>query len=333
MRIGVNRRNNQFGRAMQTVVDFWEKHGNSCCPVERKPPWQNSMDRLFIWNGEKPSMQGVVNHVKKRNGVVIYAEYGYFRRSGSWQLDIWGINANSTNRLWIGFPEPNAEEKIKIAKWRFAFSSEKKVAWDEPGDYVLLALQTPTDVNITRHAPCYERQGRLICDVQAAMKVACPNLRLVIRQHPKLANGKNPPLGEQLNRCRFLVTINSNTVHEAMVAQKDCVCLGPHVYTGMTDKVPGQGGVVFSCNLSVKKLAKYLRMADDRVESGAARDDSNRDMYMLYALDREWNIKEIEDGAGLLDLLRGRPKALGARAEMHPEWHELRDRRVRSPSR
>ena len=100
-------------------------------------------------------------------------------------------------------------------------------------DYALLVLQTPTDVNITQHCPRYMHMMKLVKDVQWAMeRVGGP--RVVVREHPKVAKQKGiklPPLHTQINRCRYLITVNSNTAHEAMVANKDVIALGPHTYT------------------------------------------------------------------------------------------------------
>lgn len=323
MKIGICRRDNKIGRFLELIGQYFRSIGHETFVTPRKPPFDPAMQGLIIWNGEKPSMRPLVEYVKKKGGQVIHAEHGYLRRKGAWQLDPCGINANSSNRLWLSFPEPNEREIVEIQDIRDSYMLDYGIRYEEPEDYILVVLQTPTDVNLTVHAPQYANQGAFSTAVKYAAK-GLTDARLIFRQHPKIQRGTLPPLREHLNRCRYVITINSNTVHEALVAQKDCICLGPHIYTGVNGLPPGEGGVVFDCALSVRKIANAIVAAEERLASDQARHDPIRDAYLHYVWGREWVMDDVEEGRGLLELMEGRPKALNSRVKMHEQWSRMR---------
>lgn len=319
MKIGVNRQRKQHGtgKFLTDIGDCLIAQGHEFFFVDRRGPFPD-LDALFIWNGEKPSMRNLVDHVKRRQGQVVFAEHGFINRD-KWQLDPWGINANSSNRMWQAFPDPTGDEIAYIESERLQWRERTKIGYEKPDNYILVALQTPTDVNLTVHSPQFADQRTFIKAVKTAASEVT-DTPLLFRQHPKLARGREPALWTQLNTCKFVITINSNTVHEALMAQKDCICLGPQIYTGTIAQNPETGGVVYNCDGSVKKLKSAIAMAEARVERNLAKNDPTRDMYLLYVLDREWSLEDIKGVHYLSRLLEGNPKPLGCRATMHPDW-------------
>lgn len=326
MKIAFNRRNKHLGEFLEAIRDFYECNGHTCLFLSRAEKSPPKINALVIWNGSKPSMQRLVNHSRRCGAQTIYAEHGHFRLRTAWQLDVAGINTTSTNRMWMSFPWPTDEERNIAAGRRRKFSKDSGIFYEEPGDYILVALQVATDVNITKFAPQFVDQQVFIRTVEQAIRKVT-KIPIVFRQHPKLdKQKKNPPLAKHLNRCRYMITINSNTVHEALMAQKDCICLGPQIYNGMANRTPGGGGVVFTAmGRDLKKLPSFIRAAEERLESGASKNDLIRDQYINYVYDREWTMSDIRRGDHLLALLEGRPKPLNCRVEMHPEWHKLKD--------
>ena len=319
MKIGVNRQRKQHGtgKFLTDIGDLLTAQGHDFFFVDRRGPFPH-LDALFIWNGEKPSMQNLVNHVKRCRGQTVFAEHGYINRD-RWQLDPRGINANSSNRMWAAFPNPNENEIAHIESARMQWRERTKIGYEKPDNYILVALQTPTDVNLTVHAPQLADQRAFIAAVQSAVK-NITDTPLIFRQHPKMDRGSEPSLWMQLNTCKFLITINSNTVHEALMAQKDCICLGPQIYTGMVAQNPETGGVVYNCNGSVNKLKSAIAMAEARIENNLAKNDPTRDMYLLYVMDREWTLGDVKHDGNLDRLLQGKPKPLECRVTMHPDW-------------
>ncbi len=319
MKIGVNRQRKQHGtgKFLTNIGDCLTAHGHTMCFVSRHGSYPD-LDALFIWNGEKPSMRGLVDHVNRHQGQVVFAEHGFINRD-KWQLDPRGINANSSNRMWQAFPDPTESEIAHIESERLQWRERTKIGYEKPDNYILVALQTPTDVNLTVHSPQFADQRTFIKAVQTAASEVT-DTPLLFRQHPKLARGREPALWTQLNTCKFVITINSNTVHEALMAQKDCICLGPQIYTGTIAQTPETGGVVYNCDGSVKKLKAAIVMAEARIKNELAKNDPTRDMYLLYVLDREWTLEEATRYENLERLLQGKPKSLGCRAMMHPDW-------------
>ena len=327
MKIGFYRNNSSMvGSIQKAIWNRLEPLGHKCVIVFRGGKVPEDLDVFSVWNGEKNSMKGMVAHVQSYGGLNIFCELGYIRRKSAWQLDLCGINAASSNHYWDSFPEPanSVYDQKLVANIREAFRQEHGIQYEEPKDYVLVILQTNTDVNITKYLPRYMNMGRLVSDVKFAMK-PFPKLKLVFREHPKVAGRKGetlPPLSSQINKCRFIITINSNTAHEAMIANKDVIALGPHIYTH-EKRNPGNGGVVFYCKKRLDKIKGFVEACEARIESGEAQNDPIRDRYLRYVWDREWTFEEIRNGPELLDLIQGRPKKLRCTVEMQPKWDEL----------
>lgn len=325
MIIGFWRRENHLG-VMQGIWDYYKSQGHKCIILDWRetlePPFP-TVEVAILWNGTKPSIEPFVKHCRKVGAQLIFAEHGHFRHKKSIQVDVKGINADSTNRWWKSFPDPTEDELHSVKKKRYDFFTDTGIKYEPPEDYILVALQVATDVNITKFAPQFVNQGTFVNIVkQCIMQVTdCP---VVWRQHPKIARGGIPPLPQHLNRCKYLITINSNTVHEALMAKKDCICLAPQIYIGSTDAIPGEGGVVFSCMGKKRRLLRAIVEAERRCKEDICKEDPTRDQYINYVYDREWPLHELATDSRLDDLLKGKPKRLGCRAEMTDEWHTLR---------
>ena len=319
------------GSIQKAIWNRLEPLGHECVIVQRGTKVPDDLDVFSVWNGEKNSMVGMVSKVRSYGGVVIFCELGYLRRGSAWQLDLCGINAASSNHYWDSFPEPENPDfdRKLIANIREAFRLEHGIQYEEPEDYALVILQTPTDVNITKYIPRYMNMGKMVSDVKFAMK-PFPKIKLVFRDHPKVAHRKGnklPPLSTQINKCRFVITSNSNTAHEAMIAGKDVIALAPHIYTH-EKRNPGNGGVVFYTKKRLDNIEGFVNECERRIVSGEAQNDPIRDRYMRYVWDREWTFDGIANGPGLLDLIQGKPKTIGCTVKMQPKWDELRAGRI-----
>ncbi|GER21485.1 hypothetical protein [Variovorax boronicumulans] len=162
---------------------------------------------LFGLQGKGPE---VFNEYAAAGVPVVLVDYGYMRRTNhahDWRTGHWQISIGGLNKL----------PPFKCAPDRFdALGLEVKEQGGDPNGYILLCVQSTGDAS---HGMDVDQLQRW-CDAQAARWPG-----LVVRPHPlerdlcyglPLCPAKT--LDEALAGARLVVTGNSNTGHDALMA-------------------------------------------------------------------------------------------------------------------
>jgi glycosyltransferase involved in cell wall biosynthesis len=189
----------------------------------------------------------------------VYCEHGWLPR-WDYQVSARGINAQShlAPFVWDGRPLSPAEADALAQKLaairhggprehRYMCPSEPPVE-DVPEAFILVPLQIEMDTNIQRHAPPSLRRMQAFIDCVAA---ANPPYPLVIKQHPADTRRGNAHLHLKVRRrqdqirrhdagnihqilrtggCKFIVSLNSNVVHDGLVWDVPAIVLGDNVW-------------------------------------------------------------------------------------------------------
>ncbi len=200
-----------------------------------------------VWNGR--SIRPV--------GPLLYAEFGWLPR-WDFQLSPAGINADShvAPFVWDGKPLAPADaamverrlEEIRQGGWDKPLYMQTGAAGvdDLPAEFLLVPLQVERDTNIQRHVPLRYRQMQAFVDDVGR---ADPPWPVIFKQHP--ADHANAQLRLRLlrkqdqvrphargnihqllkcGRCRGIVSLNSNVVHDGMLWDVPAVVLGRNVW-------------------------------------------------------------------------------------------------------
>jgi len=105
--------------------------------------------------------------------------------------------------------------------------------------------------------------------------------------------GRTVALAAALAECAYVVTYNSNTVHEAMVAGVPCLVTGPHL--------ADQAGVLMQV-LSTAGPAGF-KAAIETMEEGWAPEPAGVRDYLARLCDRQWSLDEIRESGRIRQLL------------------------------
>ncbi len=209
----------------------------------------------------RPEVVKVVWNGRHLNGAgpVIYCEHGWLPR-WSYQVSPAGINASShlAPFSWDGIPlEPARRNAVaahlqtlrQSAPPNYAYMQTDVAAVTEvPDAFLLVPLQMEWDTNIVRHVPKRLRRMQALMDEIARSN---PPLPVVYKQHPADVRRGNQQLRLRTRRpqdsiwahnrgnvhallksgrCRGVVSLNSNVVHDAMVWHVPAVVLGANIW-------------------------------------------------------------------------------------------------------
>ncbi len=301
---------------------------------------RSNIDTLFFWS-LRPSVQAWIN----AGGQPIFTHVGYVRRAKTWTEDdedvwhrrAWRLDpghlwAGCTDQMWTKLKSLSADEYEDFYCYQDEHQLETGIRHEESQNFVLFTAMTPPPQRIQpRHRPYVGRDLELILRINKCMKKLGLKGRLDIRYHP-LKGLQQRPLFSQINRCKYVITSQTTTPHDAFFAGKDAIVWDQGPCSGYHRDNPDGDGVVYDCRGSEAKLLEYMARCEERCKNGDAKKDWRKEAFLYYLLDREWDQDDLGDDVELQNLLQGCPKKVRRRVEMHPDWHALRDRGVRAAS-
>lgn len=288
-----------------------------------------------LWNGK----------LFHPSGPTLYCEHGWLPR-GEFQVSPTGVNADShlAPFVWDGSPLPRAAadeverrlEAIRTAD--HAACAEMRTMEppvdDLPTDFLLVPLQMEWDTNVERHVPPRFRRMQGLID---GVTEARPPWPVVFKQHPSDVPGGSAQLQlrpgrpqdvvrphatgnvHQLlksGRCRGIVSLNSNVVHDGLLWDVPAVVLGSNVWPRT-----GPGPFLTELPADWETLAGHL----DRAEVRAC-----RQVYAWYLMRNQWTMDDVRDPARVEQLLAmaGPAPAEGPAPSVTPRWPRSLESRI-----
>ncbi|WP_028079988.1 capsular polysaccharide export protein, LipB/KpsS family [Solimonas soli] len=253
----------------------------------------------IVWNGR--------GH--RGRGPVLYCEHGWLPRS-DYQISPRGINAGShlAPFRWNGQALDAARDATLDAQFA-AIRAKASAPSPQPGDFLLVPLQMEFDTNLVHHAPAQLRTMQALVD---RLSTANPPWPMVFKQHPADARRGNRHLKLKLRRgqdrlwpqsrgdihamlrapgCRGVVTINSNTAHDALVWDVPAIVLGRNLWPD-----DGRGAQPFLTQLP-PDWSELARHHDD------AQLRACRRAYAAYLIDHQWTLADAGDADRVQALL------------------------------
>ncbi len=239
-------------------------------------------EALLVWNGLRPPHQSRVTAAEAAGVPVWRIEHGFLDRRRYVQCDCRGIlHWASWAADWNGPPPPAAAARLAAAWPAPLLPPVARTAGP-----ILVVGQMDGDTQMM-DSPVRE-QAELLAAVAAALPPAVAAAEY--RPHPRgHALGHYPlplapagePLADALARCRFVVTINSNTIVEATALGVPCLAFGPS--TAITAGVARQA--------TVETLADDLAAM---YRGWTPAPDAARN-YLLHLACRQYSTVELRD--------------------------------------
>lgn len=304
------------------VGDFFDALADTaariCWRVRRLDPAARAApdEVAVVWNGRR----------YLPTGPTLYCEHGWLPR-WDYQVSPAGINADShvAPFVWDGTP-PAGDDVARLERHleairtsgpeRYAYMQTAAPAvHDLPAEFLLVPLQMEWDTNVQRHAPVrYRRMQALVDDVLAAE----PPWPVIFKQHPADVRRGNMHLRLRVGsgqgsvrahhdgnvhqllksgRCRGIVSLNSNVVHDGLLWNVPAVVLGDSVW-------PRTGPSPF-----LDSLPADWRALPDQLS--APRAVACRHAYALYLMRNQWSLADMKDPMRVQELLRTLPWCAG----------------------
>lgn len=263
----------------------------------------------IVWNGR--DFRG--------RGPALYCEHAWLPR-WEYQISPRGINADShlAPFAWDGralSPAQQHELDAHLASIRAGGPDNYKymqtavaTAGDLPAEFLLVPLQMEWDTNIQRHVPVrFRRMQALVDEVSRAQ----PPLPVIYKQHPADVRRGNRQLRLRLarrqdaiwphdrgnihqllksGRCRGIVALNSNVVHDGLIWDVPAIVLGANIWP--RDQF---GPFLTALPHDWRELLESAR--DPR--RGAC-----RAAYAHYLMANQWTLADASDPAKVAALLR-----------------------------
>ena len=259
----------------------------------------------IVWNGRS----------HRSRGPVLYCEHGWLPRT-DYQISPRGINADSHVALGTWTERSLSEEdtealELHLDALRRAEGTGPAPPGPEPpglpGEFLLVPLQMEGDTNLVRHAPRALRRMQGLVDLVSS---ADPPWPLVFKQHPadlrrvprhlRLRLRRRQDLlfpHEQGNvhrllatgRCRGIVSVNSNVVHDGLLWGVPAVALGEGVWPRS-----GPGPFLRRLPADWRELAHHLE--DPQVVHVRA-------TYAAYLVRHQWTAEALHDRETVRELL------------------------------
>jgi len=200
---------------------------------------------VFIWNGMREPASLVVAEAERLHVPVIRLEHGFFDRRLYSQADHEGILHWASWRRLLRQPAP-ADGAARLARHCSQIQPMERrklgyvlVLGQVLGDTQLLASEVQGPLPLQRivarampkGVPAFFRPHPQ-CVHQALKQQSkrhdyLPLMGYGIERQAYRANGSGTGLTEALAGARFIVTINSNAINEALIAGVPCVAFGP----------------------------------------------------------------------------------------------------------
>ncbi|MEM7051201.1 MAG: glycosyltransferase [Acidobacteriota bacterium] len=305
-----NRRSGVVGKCLQAAAEGARRRGfrvtRNLAAVRYRPDVVS-----VVWNGRR----------HRSKGPTLFLEHGWLPRAAV-QVSHRGINASSHHGpfTWSGQVlgrDEQAELDQHLATLR-AECRPKKLRGKLPKGFYLVPLQIEGDTNLVRHAPAELRRMQGLIDTIAR---AAPPLPVVFKQHPADARKSNSRhLRLRLRRrqdllfahargsvhdllasgrCRGILSINSNVVHDGLLWDVPAAVLGDNLW-------PMAGDSPFHCG-----LPKDWGAFDHSLEDTDRR--ACRAAYAHFLMTRQWTVAELTLGqrlAAAVETLKPKPRRL-----------------------
>lgn len=281
-----------------------------------------TMALSIVWNGR--------DH--RSAGPSLYCEHAWLPR-WEYQLSPGGINADShlAPFQWDGRPlsseclaalNRHLDDIRAGGPTQFSYMQTAAPPMDIAADFLLVPLQMEWDTNIIRHVPARFRQMQVLVDYVTA---ADPPLPVIYKQHPADVRRGSQQLRLRLRRrqdkvlphntgnihqllksgkCRGIISLNSNVVHDGLLWDVPSIVLGNNIW-------PREGRTPFLTELP-REWSELQRQLSD--PEGAA----CRQAYAHYLMVNQWKLSDTCDAGRVRQLLefavasRSRPLARGS---------------------
>lgn len=273
-----------------------------------------------VWNGRQ--FNG--------HGPVLYCEHGWLPR-WSYQISANGINADShiAPFCWDG-KDLDGKQKEELdshlhdirngcpVDYKYMQTSASTVT-ELPEAFILVPLQMEWDTNIQRHVPRrYQKMKNLIVDIAKAN----PPLPIIYKQHPADVRRGNRQMRLKLHRqqdkiwphdngnihqllksgrCRGIISLNSNVVHDGLIWDVPSIVLGRNIW-------PRQGMGPFLNHLP-KDWSDLFELWSDPGRR------ASRDAYAYYLMKNQWSLDDARDEQKFAQLLSAYQKKNSSPAE------------------
>ncbi len=199
----------------------------------------------LIYNGSNFPESVLARVATRINRAHLFVEGGFF--PDSIQIDPRGVNAaNSVPRdpaFYLNTSEDYAADglpnltKVRVVKARGA------VEITLPQDYIFVAFQVPSDMQVTLHSPWISNMDIFYSEIRAAADRQ-PSLIFVIKEHPSFplsVQGNAPPhprvifananvTHDLIENATGIVTLNSTVGLEAILLERPTIILGQACY-------------------------------------------------------------------------------------------------------
>ena len=262
----------------------------------------------IVWNGRR----------HRANGPTLYCEHGWLPR-WEYQVSRGGINADhhAAPFRWDGRPlddERLAALDAHLAEIRrggpeaFSYMQTKAPALaDLPREFLLVPLQMEWDTNIRRHVPAKFRRMQALVDHVSAFDPPYP---IVFKQHPADVRRGNRQLRLRLprqgdvirrhaagnvhqllksGRCRGVIALNSNVVHDGLIWEVPAIVLGENIW-------PRQGETPFLTDAPDDWSALEAQLTDpERLACRRA--------YAHFVIENQWKLDDARRPERVAELL------------------------------
>jgi hypothetical protein len=269
-------------------------------------PWQDDAidavgdipDVLVCWNGIRAHHARNPNKALLHGAKVFYLEHGFYDRNRHFQCDHKGILHRASWAGKVSEPAPPEAHK-RLALWAPRIEPQRL----NRGGYILVLGQVAGDSQLEdSELPGPTPLTKAVARAMAGLPVACVKPKAYFRPHPqaqaaaarsvlpilpsagdetegyrstKHGNG----LAEALAGARFIVTINSNAIVEALIAGVPVLAFGPSIAI--------TAGAVKQTTLATLS-ADLLSMID-----GWRAPDEAVSNYLAHLAAHQWSVEEF----------------------------------------
>lgn len=252
----------------------------------------------IVWNGR--------NH--RSAGPTLYCEHGWLPR-WEYQISPRGINADShmapfkwDGRVLEASQREELERRLEAIRsggpgeFVYMQTAAPTVSNDLPRDFILAPLQMEWDTNIQRHVPRRFQSMQAFVDEVAR---ANPPWPIIFKQHPADVRRGNRQLRLRMRRrqdtvrehkrgnihqilksgrCRGIVALNSNVVHDGLIWHVPAIVLGNGIW-------PNEGVGPFLTAFP-NDWTELERLATDRQSRDC------RAVYAWYLIENQWTLED-----------------------------------------
>lgn len=260
-----------------------------------------------VWNGRR----------HRSVGPTIFCEHGWLPR-WYYQLSFIGINADShvAPFRWDGKPLTDAQAEdlakhIDIIKTkgpaRYGYmQTERKTLGDLPEEFLLVPLQIETDTNIQRHVPAGLNRMQTFIDY---IERSNPPYPIIFKQHPADRRRGNRHLNLRVRRsqdtlrahgkgnihqilksgrCKGIISLNSNVVHDGLIWDVPAIVLGKNVWPDIN------GPFMTRLIAHWHEFESYFTRNDVR---------QSREAYAYYLMQNQWSLSDVKNKGKIAQLL------------------------------